>query len=71
MPTNPKPGARVKYTHPNLPFAKEMTGFLEVDSWEKITVFMPDRQFHSRLERAGYEPAAGLMLEGADLQIVH
>jgi hypothetical protein len=60
---NMAPGTSVKYSHPEFP--GEMTGVIEFDAFEKSNVFIPDAPFHKRLLRLGYEPEAGLSLDGA------
>lgn len=63
MVENMMPGTSVVYSHPDFP--GEMTGVIEFDEFEKSNVFIPDAPFHKRLLRLGYEPEAGLHLDGA------
>lgn len=56
-------GTKVTYSHPSFP--EEMTGVIEFDEFEKTNVFIPDAPFLKRLLRLGYEPEAGLHLDGA------
>lgn len=57
---------RVTYVHPSLPGCGPMTGVVAVDEWGGCETFFPDPQHHaSLLSLYGYEPEAGLFLEGA------
>lgn len=65
MPNAPAP-RRVTYVHPSLPGCGPMTGVVAVDEWGGCETFFPDPQHHaSLLSLYGYEPEAGLFLEGA------
>ena len=65
MPNAPAP-RRVTYVHPSLPGCGPMTGIVAVDEWGGCETFFPDPQHHaSLLSLYGYEPEAGLFLEGA------
>jgi hypothetical protein len=57
---------RVTYTHPSMPQLPPMTGVVEWDDWEGQALFYPDT-FHGAglLSLYGYDPEAGLYLDGA------
>lgn len=62
----PTPPRRVTYTHPSMPQLPPMTGRVEVDEWEGCETFFPDPEHgDALLSLYGYEPEAGLYLEGA------
>lgn len=70
MSTKPQAGDRVKYSHPKVLKGKEILGKLEEDSFEGMTVFMPDEVHHASLVAAFFEPEAGLYLKGARIELV-
>jgi len=58
-------GTRVTYTAASIPKMGTMTGTIVDDEFTGV-VFMPDEAYHDRLYQLyGYEPEAGLYLEGA------
>ena len=57
---------RVTFTHPSLPLLPPMSGTVERDTWEGCDMFYPDPPHHTDLlSLYGYEPEAGLYLDGA------
>lgn len=59
------PGTRVTFTLNALARMGTMTGTIIDDEFTGV-VFMPDEVYHDRLYQLyGYEPEAGLYLEGA------
>lgn len=62
---NPTP-RRVTFTHPSMPKLPPMSGVIEWDDWEGCGMFYPDAPHHATLlSLYGYEPEAGLYLDGA------
>ena len=60
------PPRRVTYSHPSLPLCGTMAGEERWDGWELEFLFFPDEVHHAQLlSKYGYEPEAGLFLEGA------
>lgn len=67
MMLSPSPRRRVSYTHPSLP-RLPMTGVVEFDPWEGLSLFYPDDVFEERLaDWYGYDATAGLYLDGASV----
>lgn len=65
MTTFPSP-RRVTYSHPSLPLCGVMSGEERWDEWDLELLFFPDEVHHATLlGKYGYEPEAGLFLEGA------
>jgi hypothetical protein len=63
---NTTPPRRVTYAHPDLPLCGAMTGVVAVDEWGGCETFFPDPPHHGDLlSLYGYEPEAGLYLDGA------
>ena len=58
---------RVTYSHPHLPRCGTMTGHLEVDTFEKKVVFIPDEAHAAAVFSYGYDREGGLFLEGAEV----
>jgi hypothetical protein len=58
----------VMYSHPDLPAMGKMSGKVERDDFEGTDMFYPDAKHHADLlKKYGYEPEAGLYLDGATL----
>lgn len=62
----PTPPYRAAWTHPSLPLLPSIEGTVAWDDWECCGMFYPDPPHHAALlSLYGYEPEAGLYLEGA------
>lgn len=61
---------RVTYSHPDMPRCGTMKGTLTYDSFDGVTVFIPDEEHNEVVLSYGYEPEGGLFLEGATVKPV-